>query len=246
MCGAGSVKSLSGARVPPNNLFRAFSFFGDWKSVRPDRLKIFYVNLAEFHLGSDEMRRRAGREGGRRDDNSSGKAAFPGHVSFFICSPKMFLDFFHVSMKRHEKGCTTSRFGAGWHCNLAPKRDIAKHSPCFFPPKNKNHPSQIWAEFVHACWPGTLLSWGERWAIFLACFLLLSPYYAQLERRKEAKKSPLRCFFLSFPLSCEIYAQGAQKNILSRLRELIGWETKRQSSLPHFYRITLLCTAGIY
>ena len=71
MCGAGFVKSRFWGQTRllwsegSANLFRAFSFFEDWKSVRPDRLKIFYVNLAEFHLGSDEMRRRAGREGGR-------------------------------------------------------------------------------------------------------------------------------------------------------------------------------------
>lgn len=137
---------------------------------------------------------------------------------------------------------TNSRFGARLTLQFGPENGTSPNFLHVFPQRIKNHPSQIWAQFVHACWPGTLLSWGERWAIFLACFLLLSPYYAQLERRKEAKKSPaLRRFFLSFPLSCEIYAQGAQKNILSRLRELIGWETKRQSSLPHFYRITLLC-----
>ena len=59
---------------------------------------------------------------------------------------------------------------------------------------------------MHSDWE---LGGGERWAIFLACFLFLLSwaYYAQLEEGKEAKKSPL-FLSLSFPLSCEIYAQG--------------------------------------
>ena len=78
---------------------------------------------------------------------------------------------------------------------------------------------------MHSDWE---LGGGERWAIFLACFLFLLSwaYYAQLEEGKEAKKSPL-FLSLSFPLSCEIYAQGCA------IHETIGDKFCYEMRKPH-------------